>query len=137
MHLATSARSICVFWIKGISQFIVYLPHADKYILHPRPTLMIEAAKPDKNGLCRVPWSVLAQRYGGSMARKYKSANQKRRKLLVDSCSQSQECEASKYWRSVFDLTTDDPDVSTKCWRSVFDLTTDDPDVSTKLPENS
>ena len=38
VHLATSARSICVFWIGGILQLIVYLPHVDIYILQSRPT---------------------------------------------------------------------------------------------------
>ena len=38
VHLATSARSICVFWIEGIPQLIVYLSHADTFILHSRQT---------------------------------------------------------------------------------------------------
>ena len=43
VHLATSAQLIDVFWIGGIPQLIVYLPHSDRFIayhfvLRPRPT---------------------------------------------------------------------------------------------------
>ena len=38
VHLATSARSICVFWIDGIQQLTVYFPHADTYISQSCPT---------------------------------------------------------------------------------------------------
>ena len=38
VHLATSARSICAFWIEGVPQLIVYLSRADTSILHSRPT---------------------------------------------------------------------------------------------------
>ena len=34
VHLAISARSICAFWIEGVPQLIVYLSHADTFILH-------------------------------------------------------------------------------------------------------
>ena len=55
VHLATSARSIYVFWIGGIPQSIVYLPHSDKFIetnlfyIHAWHR-MIQAARQDKNG---------------------------------------------------------------------------------------
>ena len=38
VDLAISAKSICVVWIGGMPQLIVYLPHANKFILHSRPT---------------------------------------------------------------------------------------------------
>ena len=37
VHLATSAKSICAFWMKG-PHLIVYLSHADTFILHSRQT---------------------------------------------------------------------------------------------------
>ena len=45
VHLATSARSICAFWIEGVPQLIVYLSHADTFILHLRPTLNNQSGK--------------------------------------------------------------------------------------------
>ena len=38
VHLATSARSIRAFWIEGVPQLIVYLSHADTFILPSHPT---------------------------------------------------------------------------------------------------
>ena len=64
-------------------------------------------------------WSVglAVQRRDVSVARKSKLANQKHRRLFVHICSQSQYCDASKCWKSVFDLATD---VSVVCMCGVF-----------------
>ena len=56
MHRATSVWLIYVFWIGGIPQSVVYLPHSDKFIgyqfifIHARHR-MIGAARLDKNGM--------------------------------------------------------------------------------------
>ena len=34
VYLATSARSICAFWIEGVPKLIVYLSYTDTYNLH-------------------------------------------------------------------------------------------------------
>ena len=113
MHLATSARSIYVFWIDGIPQLIVYLPHADKYILHSRQT------SNDRNGKARWKWCIwsvrlAAMRRDVSVARKSKPANQNKKKtVFVQICSHFQDCDAAKFLRSVFGLATGAPDVST------------------------
>ena len=59
-HLATSARSICLFWIGDIPQLIMYRPYADKFIINSRPTSkrQDEIKKRKRNACCNVPWLV-------------------------------------------------------------------------------
>ena len=45
MHFATSAQSFYVFWTGGIPKSIVYLLHADKYILHSCQTSSDQSKK--------------------------------------------------------------------------------------------
>ena len=45
VHLASSARLICAFWIEGVQQLILYLSHADTFILHSSPTSNSQSGK--------------------------------------------------------------------------------------------
>ena len=60
----------------------------------------------------KVSW--LEQHHHISISWKSKLANQKKGRLFVDTCSQFQDCNASKSWQSVFSLAKDVPDISTK-----------------------
>ena len=130
MHLATSSRSICVFWIVGVPQSIVYVPHSDKFtgyqfILHSR------SAQDDRSGKGRnKKWRAAVchgQRHD-QFARSLNDltpasrgnpnqpirGNQKHRNVYRNIASQAGNCDASKGWRSVFGLATHVRDVRSK-----------------------
>ena len=122
VHLATSVWSVCVFWIVGIPQFIVYLLHTDKYILHSTPTPNdLQWQGWMKMPSCVVPWLVdLMLQHDVSFVQKSRPANQKHHRQFMDICSQSQECETSKCWQCMFSLATYVPDVSTMLYEVLW-----------------
>ena len=92
-----------------LQRFVVLATRAKRYTLIN--ILYVHA----EHGVLLSTWSVrlTALRRDVSVPRKSKSANQKQSTIFVDIYSQSQNCDASKCWRSVFGLATDDTDVST------------------------
>ena len=116
VHLAPSVGLICVFWISRIPQLIVYLPHGWWIYLTFMPNIEWLKQRGEMKMACGQPnaWSIqlTVQWHDVSIMWKSKPASQRHRRLFVDICLHSQQCDASKCWWSVFGQATDVPNVS-------------------------